>query len=592
MSLSAAGTPLGFRVALAAMPWPAMDRPSIQLGALKAWLEQNGKIQVDAFHPYLEVAALLGPEVYQWISLDMWVCEALYSALLFPEKRSAAEKVVEDSLKKAPAGLDFDFGGVCEILKNQLEGWGARPQWKQYDLLGFSVCLNQLLPSLAALRALKKNYPKLPVVMGGSSFPPENSAALFSLFPLDYLVCGEGEIPLLDLCRELAAGRRPKKILAPAQLLDLKDLPAPDYADYFKEMQDNFRANAFIPVLPVEFSRGCWWGKCAFCNLNLQWRDFRAKSAEQMLNEVTSLSAKHGCLDFAFTDNVLPVKESRIFFSKTAETGRDFHFFAEIRASTRGRELARARQGGLTSVQAGIEALSNRLLQRLHKGTRVIENLAAMKDAMAVGIVLDGNLICEFPAGTREEVEETLGNLDFALPFHPLSSASFFLGHESPVDRAPAEYGILARTPHANYKKLLPDSVLRGLPLLIKGYRGDRLRQRRLWAPVREKIGKWWKFHESGRNQPSRFPLGYRDGGSFLVVRQRLADGRTLHHRLHGTSRKIFLACEGIAALGDLEKRFPAFSPSNLTAFLDDLVKKRIMFRQDDQYLTLAIRER
>ncbi len=579
-----------FRVALAAMPWPAFNRPSVQLGALKAYLEQNSSIKVDTFHPYLKIARLLGPRLYQWISLDMWVCEALYSAILFPEKRAQAEKIIRQSLKKAPKDIDFDFVEVCNILEDELNLWSGQSHWQEYDLLGFSVCLNQLLPSLAALCAIKENYPELPVVMGGSSFFREKSQSLFSLFPLDYLVCGEGEQPLLNLCQELAADRRPARIAAQRQLADLSSLPVPDYDDYFKEIKI-FGTNGFIAELPLEFSRGCWWGKCAFCNLNLQWQGFRAKSAEQMLSEVTRLSEKYGCLDLAFTDNVLPVRESRIFFRKMAELDRDIHFFGEIRATTRGRELAGAGQGGLTVVQAGIEALSNSLLQRLNKGTSVIENLAVMKDALAAGIVLDGNLICEFPGSTREEVEETLFNLDFALPFHPLSSASFFLGRQSPVDLAPEQYGILARTPHPGYKKLLPSSVLHHLPLLIKAYRGDRLFQRRLWAPVKAKIKKWRKFHRRDSGHSSALKLTWRDGGTFLLIRRKLPGRPPLYHRLHGTSRKIYLACDEISTLAELEKNFSGFSRENLTAFLADLVKKRIMFCQDDKYLSLAIRE-
>ncbi len=591
MALSAS-PPSRFLVALVSMPWPAFNRPSVQLGALKAYIEfnGNGRIKVDTFHPYLEIARLLGPDIYQWISRDMWVCEALYSAILFPDKIIEAKKIVEQSLKKSPDNIDIDFAETCEILKKQLVSWSSLPRWGQYDLLGFSVCLNQLLPSLAGLQAIKKNYPELPVVMGGSSFLPEKNKELFSLFPLDYLICGEGEKPLLTLCRDLAAKMQPEKTATGSQLADLSSLPLPDYDDYFKEMKNNFGADAFIPVLPLEFSRGCWWGKCAFCNLNLQWQGFRAKSAEQMLAEAIGLSEKYSCLDLAFTDNVLPIKESRVFFRKMAELGRDINFFAEIRAGMRGRELFLAGRGGLASVQAGIEALSNSLLRRLNKGTSVIENLAVMKDSLAAGIILDGNLICEFPSSTREEVEETLENLDFALPFHPLSSAVFFLGHKSPVDYAPEEYGILAKTCHPKYKKIVPGAILHNLPMLIKGYRGDRLYQRRLWAPVVDKIRQWRKFYCAAENQSSRLLLSYRDGGNFLIIRQHLPGGRILHHRLYGTSRKIYLACEEISDLALLEKKFSGFSRENLMAFLADLVKKRIMFCQDDKYLALAIR--
>ena len=68
------------------MPWALFNRPSIQLGTLKAFLEsKNDQLLVDTSHPYLEVASIIGPELYHWISQNHWVSEALYSPLVWPD---------------------------------------------------------------------------------------------------------------------------------------------------------------------------------------------------------------------------------------------------------------------------------------------------------------------------------------------------------------------------------------------------------------------------------------------------------------------------------------------------------------------------
>lgn len=600
-------TPPSFRLALISMPWPLFNRPSIQLGALKAYLGQQPWLQVETLHPFLAVAKRIGVTRYQWISRNVWVCEALYSGLLFPEQREKTHRFLRQAMRTAPREARFDIVETQAILGEELQRFREQGEWHRFQLIGFSVCFNQLAASLAGARAIKEIAPQVPVVFGGSTCAPSVARSLLEAFPeIDYAVIGEGEQPLLGLCEHLAGvGPLPPQALtatpriatAPtpcdtyAQLPHLDQLPVPDYDDYLQDMRRHFGDEPFIPELPVEFSRGCWWGKCAFCNLNLQWHGYRTKSAGRMLAEVQALGKRHQSLDFTFTDNALPVRGSVEFFSRLAEERHDYRFFGEIRVSQRGEQLAACRRGGLVAVQAGFEALSNGLLQRINKGVTVIDNLALMKDAVACGITADGNLITEFPGSTDAEAEETLHNLDFALPFTPLSVAAFFLGMGSPADRAPARFGIRAVTHHPTNQKLFPAPLLARLDLLIKGYRGDRTEQRRRWRPVARKIKAWQDFHHHRAGSIfEKPPLSYRDGGDFLIIRQEQAGGKTLHHRLKGLSREIYLFCEEIRTDSELFHRFPQLAEKKLLTFLQDLMKKRILFIDGNRFLALAVR--
>lgn len=599
-------------MALVSMPWAIFNRPSIQLGALKAYLKKDaGWLAVDTFHPYLEVAALLGTDLYQTVSLK-WASEALYGSLVFPENAAKARAYFEKTFKD-PDALSGGFDRIISILKDQLDAWIASRDWRQYQLAGFSVCFNQLLASLAAARRLKSLYPELPVVFGGSSCAGAMGASLFNLAGLDYVISGEGEIPLLRLCEFLARKRadpgpglisrknctalscRPgEKNMSPvSQVNDLSGLPVPDYNDYFNEMRGCFAKEPFIPVLPIEFSRGCWWRKCAFCNLNLQWRGYRAKKPERLTAEVLTLAEKHGCLDFTFSDNVLPLKQSLAFFREIAELGHDYHFFAEIRAGGRKKELATYRRGGLSTVQVGIESLSNSLLKKMDKGVSVIDNVAAMKNALECSIILEGNLIVEFPGSSRAEVEETLRNLDFVLPFHPLSIAAFFLGSGSPVDLNYQDYDIRYVTRHRLSAAIFPAPLPEKLILPIKEHRGDRRRQRKLWQPVQAKVGAWRDLHrQAAGSARGRALLSYRDGGNYLIIRQVLPDRRNLHHRLYGSSRRIYLFCAEVRTEDELLKQFNMISGKKLLDFLADLVNKRLLFSDSGKYLSLAIRDK
>ncbi|MBI5556132.1 MAG: RiPP maturation radical SAM protein 1 [Deltaproteobacteria bacterium] len=592
-----------FRLALVSMPWAIFDRPSIQLGALKSYVERNSSIKVETFHPYLNIAKILGKDLYHLISSNVWICEAFYSGVLFPELRLSAKKVVEKELRKVKSGIPVDFDAIRARLASHLAEWAAATDWQRFDLVGFSVCFNQLLATLAAVSSLKKKHADLPIVLGGSACHADSAPAFLRHFPADFVISGEGEEPLLSLCATLAgraatlddrvwcaAGLAGKQPAHQGKELDIATLPCPDYDDYFREMRQLFAGEVFIPVIPVEFSRGCWWRKCSFCNLNLQWRGYRHKGAAKMATEVFALADRHKVLDFAFTDNALPPKDAVSFFEKVRGSGLDLRFFAEIRADHRGRVMEISRHGGLTSVQVGIEAFSNSLLEKMSKGVTVIENLAVMKDALAHGVELAGNLIVEFPGSSKEEVDETMAVLDFAFPFRPLTTASFFLGHGSPVDCRPADYGIRAKTTHPYISKLFPSGIGADLPLLVKGYKGDRARQRKLWAPVVAKVKRWRDYHRKP-GKTAGCLLSYRDGGDFLIIRQVLPDGKVLRHRLLGVSRQIYLSCAAIVDLPALALQFPSFPRDKIEKFLDDLVAKRLVFKENNRFLSLAVRQ-
>jgi ribosomal peptide maturation radical SAM protein 1 len=607
------------RIALVSTPWPLFNRPSIQLGSLKAFVQHtHPELKVDAHHLYLSIAESLGYDLYSQVSERTWLSESLYATLLYPER----EEIISRFWQRQSSGVSSCQGSDFKEILNKLEGISTRLlsgiDWQDYALVGLTICYGQLTSALYFIHQIKKRAPSLKVVVGGSACSGELGRSLLNVFEqIDFVVSGEGELPLLHLTKWLfSSSAKPGPESIPgllerhnktesrtegfSQLPGLDQLPMPDYEDYFALLKSLEPHKVFIPKLPVEISRGCWWVKniasktqkaCAFCNLNLQWQGYRAKSHEKTVAELDALTEKYQILSVSFMDNLMPHRDLEGLFEMLAGLGKDLRLFAEIRANTSLNELLAMAHAGMQEVQVGVEALSSRLLRKIRKGTSAIQNLEIMKHCESPSLPrLNSNLILEFPGSDQMDVDETLANMEFALPFRPLKGIPFWLGYGSPVWHDPKAYGIRRTHNHPFYAKLFPPDVLHGLVLLLQGYHGGLMRQKRLWRPVGQRLHQWKatyaQLHESPGSEPI---LSYQDGGDFLIIRERRCGADDMTHRLKGTSRKIYLFCEKNRSMSRILAAFPGFGEEKVHPFLSMMVDKRLMFREGERYLSLAV---
>ncbi|MCK7504476.1 MAG: RiPP maturation radical SAM C-methyltransferase [Desulfobacterales bacterium] len=449
------------RRALVSPPWPLYTRPSIQLGALKAFVRSRFPAVEVAAHPlYLRVAEAIGYRVYHAVSGAHLDRRGGRRRPALPERRERAARLFRREAAGAAALKGVDFDALAAQLQRAMDAWIASVAWEGVRLVGFSSVLCQLTACLYLIGRLKQAHPHLTTVIGGPALSAHSAGAALELFPhLDAVVVGEGELPLAHLVQHHvvdglglpaippAAGIFTRTHRSPAaaegrlyQMESLDRLPVPDYDDYFALLSSFAPDSRFFPTLPVEFSRGCWWKRsagsasgCRFCNLNLQWRGYRAKSAKRAVAEVEHLTRRHRVLSVAVVDNVLPRTETAEILRGLAGLGRDLSLFAELRATTPADELACMPAAGLRRVQVGIEALSTRLLRKLHKGTTAIQNLEIMKRCEQLGIVNLANLILDFPSSDDEDVRETLRAIEFARAYRPPKPVAFWLGLGSPV---------------------------------------------------------------------------------------------------------------------------------------------------------------
>jgi ribosomal peptide maturation radical SAM protein 1 len=605
-------------IALISAPWPVFNRPSIQLGALSAYLKkQIPGLGVTSHHFFLQLAETIGYELYKNLSERTWIAESVYAALLYPQNFNEIEKFFRKQTRAGSKNRSLKFDELVGKVEKASAAFISRNDWERYSLVGFSICLCQLTSSLYLMREIKARCIRPVMLAGGSLIVASSAKTMLQAFPqIDAAIVGEGEKPLASLVEHfnqtndltdllqidgLVTAKSHKNALRFSQIPDLSEIPAPDYQDYFDLLNSFAPEKRFFPILSAEISRGCWWQArkghgekqgCAFCNLNLQWKGYRSKNPEQVISEINGLTFRHGILSVAFTDNVIPPKQTEPIFEGLASSKKDFQLFCELRASLTKRQLAVLRQAGVSEVQVGIESLSTSLLKKINKGTTAIENLEIMKHCEALSISDSSNLMICFPGSDQRDVDETLRAIEYAQSFHPLKIVYFWLGLESPVYRNYHDFGLKAVLNHPNYRVLFPGNIVDKVAFIIQDYRGQKAYQKKLWRPVKEAVLSWKKNYEKLHKTPLSAPiLSYRDGRDFIIIRQRRINGNSQNHRLKGTSRAIYLFCDQNRSIREITGKFPMVNEQKITAFLKMMTQKKLMFEENGNYLSLAVKE-
>jgi hypothetical protein len=213
-----------------------------------------------------------------------------------------------------------------------------------------------------------------------------------------------------------------------------------------------------------------------------------------------------------------------------------------------------------------------------------------MKSCEELGVANVSNLILHFPGSDDQDVQETLQNLEFALPFRPLRSVHFWLGLGSHVWQDPQTFGLTAVFNHPNYAALFPPEVFGSIRFMIQAYRGDLGHQRKRWLPVKKKVRAWKTAYSEIHKGHSRAPiLSFRDGRDFLIIRQKRLRAEPFTHRLVGTSRAIYLFCQRHRSLKSILGHFPGIPEDRIVPFLQMMVGKKLMFEENRKYLSLAV---
>jgi ribosomal peptide maturation radical SAM protein 1 len=591
---------------LVSMPFQQADRPSIQIGLLKAIGEAHG-FPVRTLHANLDFAVRIGVDHYRLLAdhrgrqIGDWLfsVEAFGDAAPDPDGEMLAEFSAEMSCvdsSKLPAIREHDVPAFLDALVEEFAG---------VRLVGLSSTFQQNTASFALARRLKERYPGIVTVFGGANFDGEMGLELVrSVDCVDYAVIGEGDTAFPLLLSALATGADPSGIpgiarrvggravatppAAPYTRLD--DLPAPDYGEYFERARRLGLPADHISI-PFESARGCWWGAkhhCTFCGLNGTTMGFRAKSPARVLDELDQQARRYRTFRFDAVDNILEPSYLKELFPALAEGGRDYQIFYEVKANLTRAQLKVLAEAGVTHLQPGLESLSSAVLRLMDKGVRAAQNVNLLRWARYYGIAVGWNILWGFPGETAEDYTAQAAVVPHLVHLQPPAGADrVWLERFSPLYSQPDRFPLRSRAPEPSYRHVYPSTVDIDRMAYFFDYEPRNALDPTVYAPLRDAVAAWsvaWQ-------QDSPPVLVYRSAPGFLQIYDgRHPDGHGTH-TFHDSLADIYLACvdrprTAKAVRRDLALPVPVSAVSMAFRRFAD---RGLMFLDDDLAISLAL---
>jgi anaerobic magnesium-protoporphyrin IX monomethyl ester cyclase len=329
---------------------------------------------------------------------------------------------------------------------------------EQPDIVGISIpTLDQMLAGMTLAYLIKETGLPCHVTVGGPHVSMLREQlprvpAMFNLF--DSAVLFEGEVPLLRLAEALDSGGelahvpnliyhdggqvRATDCLPPAKITHL---PMPDF--------DGLPLGRYLApsrVLPLQTSRGCYHGKCAFCNVGYGYPSpYRQVDAERVVEYMLALEKRYGVRHIFFADEAISPHMLRDMAAALEGLGSPLHWCGCVRfEKALKRELLEGMaRGGCLMLLFGLETASQPIMRYMAKGTQLDSMRQVLQDSARAGIWNHTFFFFGFPGETIDHAQETVNFVyEQQQAIHSASPGAFVLERYAPVHRSPETYGI------------------------------------------------------------------------------------------------------------------------------------------------------
>jgi hypothetical protein len=321
---------------------------------------------------------------------------------------------------------------------------------------------------------IKQHYPQLPIMMGGGFANTElrriSDERVFQY--IDFIGLDDGEAPLLYLLEHLAGTRERaqlKRVFAltggvvcyhnGASELDIaqRETGTPDYSDLL--------LNDYLSVIEIvnpmhrlwsdgrwnklTLAHGCYWGKCSFCDVSLDYiARYEPVTAALLCDRIEEIIAQTQQNGFHFVDEAAPPKLMGELALEIIRRKLTVTWWTNIRfEKSFSEDLCRLlKASGCIAISGGLEVASDRLLELMKKGVTVAQ-VARVADAFTKsGIMVHAYLMYGFPTQTAQETIDSLETVRQLFETGVVQSGfwhRFAMTAHSPVGLNPAAYDVI-----------------------------------------------------------------------------------------------------------------------------------------------------
>ena len=621
------------RVLLVNAPFGLVEYPHMGCSIIKPCVEAAG-FPCDVLYATVEFASVIGFGSYHMLesaASPLLLPERLFAEALFPGVPSL-DRFFDDLVLNFRATVSVYFtrgrGGpsgsvlerdhlhaVAADAVRYVEEVASRPELGRYRVIAFSSSFGQHVASLALAKRIKERHPRTIICFGGANCEGVMGKQLVRSFPfVDYAFSGDGDLSFPLFLRRLRDGK-PIDVpgvygrdaafdldgeVAPLSRANLDELPYPDFSDYFATCERVPGGTSFPRAIPIEGSRGCWWGEkhhCTFCGLNGQTMKHRPKSPQRFVDELEYLVTRYRMPRVMATDNILDAGYIRTALPMMKERKAHDAIFFEVKANLTREDLHAFQGAGITEIQPGIESLSSHVLKLVDKGTTGLQNVQLLKWGEEYGITLVWTVLCGIPGEVPEDYDE-MGRL-FAKIVHlqpPRGFNRVSVDRFAPYFKWPERYGITIHPAEAyRYIYDLPADEIANLAfwyyydgptgstrfsLEAPPYAARALHYRTIWESLYTKVKFCYRVNAAGE----------------VEIEDTRPVGLAEELRLDPLESAVFLLADRVTTALHVSRcleddpRFEGVPIERVRAILDDFERRFLVHREGDRYLALANR--
>jgi hypothetical protein len=330
-----------------------------------------------------------------------------------------------------------------------------------------------LYTSLRCGQWIKQHCPGVKVAMGGGFANTElrslSDIRVFEFY--DFITLDDGEAPIENLLKYLDGKINIDQLkrtftLVNNQVTYINNTACTDYKqgqvgtpDYSDFLLDHY-ISAIEVINPMHslwsdgrwnkltMAHGCYWGKCTFCDISLDYIKLYEPIAAQLLcDRMEEMIAQTGQNGFHFVDEAAPPALMRALSLEIIKRKLIVTWWANIRfEKSFTRDLCLLlKMAGCIAVSGGLEVASDRLLELIQKGITVAQVARVNKHFSEAGIMVHAYLMYGFPTQTAQETIDSLEMVRQLFEAGVLQSAfwhQFTMTAHSPVGLNPEKYKV------------------------------------------------------------------------------------------------------------------------------------------------------